>query len=350
MTVLRTLQSEPLDKYLIGAGGVLVGLLAVFPFLTERSYLIGLVLTTLMFVTLASSWNMLSGFTGYISFGHAAFFGIGAYTCAILFGDYGVSMYAAIAIGGIVTVVLSLPVALATIRLADVYFAIIMLAFAELLYEAAENFSDLTGGVRGKVLPLGEYTIITYELMLALTVVTILTAYVISRTHIGLALTAIRDDEEAAGSLGLATARYKILAFSLSAVYPGIAGGIAAIYWVYIDPGTVFDVIISGDMMIMSVLGGMGTVLGPVLGGSLLTPLSFETQANYPYFHGIVFGTLFMLLVLMMPEGIVAQIREYGTLRRAVNRIATRLGEDEVYDAGSDGEQTRPEAPPPQEE
>lgn len=345
-----SLQSEPLDKYMIGFGAILVGLLAVFPLLTERSYLVGLVLTTLMFVTLATSWNILSGFTGYISFGHAAFFGIGAYTCAILFGDYGVSMYGAIVIGGIVTVIVSLPVALATIRLTDVYFAIIMLAFAELLHEATESFSSLTGGVRGKVLPVGDYTLITYELMLLLTVVSILTAYVISRTHIGLALTAIRDDEEAAGSLGLDTTRYKILAFSLSAMYPGIAGGIAAIYWIYIDPSTVFSVIISGDMMIMSVLGGMGTVLGPVLGASLLTPLSFETQASYPYFHGIVFGTLFMILVLTMPEGVVSQIKQYGTLRRMVNKVATRLGEEEIYQSGRDTEETRADATPREED
>ena len=334
MSVRELVTTEPLDKYVLSVGAALTVLLAVFPFITDRGYLVGLVLTTLMFVILASSWNMLSGFTGYISFGHVAFFGIGAYTCAILFGDFGVNVYLAILAAGIVALLLSLPVAVATIRLAGVYFAIIMLAFAELMMEAANNFSGLTGGVRGKVLPIGDFELITYMLMLGLTVITVATAYVIGRSHIGLALTAIRDDEEAAGSLGLHTTRYKVLAFSLSAMYPGFAGGIIAVYWAYIDPATAFDVIISGDMMIMSVLGGMGTVLGPVLGALLLTPLTFETQASYPFFHGIVFGTLFMVLVLAMPDGIVAQLKKYRTTRRVVNGVAERLDGRKMYTDG----------------
>lgn len=320
MNILSTVQTHEWDRYGFAIGAVLVVVLAMVPFVIDDTYVTGLILTTLMFVTLSSSWNLLSGYTGYISFGHVAFFGIGGYTCAILFTDFGMNLYLAVLIGGVFTTLVSLPVAVATIRLNDVYFSIIMLAFAELMLEVAINL-DITGGTTGKVLPVGNYLLITYELMLALTVVTIVTSYLTARSYFGLTLTAIHDDEEAASSLGLNTIWYKIGAFGLSAIFPAIAGGIAAIYWLYIDPGTMFAVTTSGDMMIMSVIGGMGTVLGPILGASLLTPIRAETQAAYPYFHGIVFGLLFMVLVLTVPNGLVSIIEKSDRLQRVVDRF-----------------------------
>lgn len=309
MTFLESLEPKAWDRYAFAVGGILVVALAAVPFLTENTYLTGLVFSTLLFVTLASSWNILSGYTGYISFGHVAFFGTGGYTCAILLANFDVNLYLAVLAGGVFATLVSLPVATATIRLNDVYFSIIMLALAELLLEIA-NTLDITGGSQGKVLPIGEYNVITYEMMLLVTVVSILSSYLIARSYAGLALTAIHDDEEAAGSLGLDTDRYKISAFALSAFFPAIAGGIAALYWLFINPSTMFAVTTSGDMMIMSVIGGMGTVLGPVLGAVLVTPLRAETQAAYPYFHGIVFGLLFMILVLTIPNGLMSVVRD----------------------------------------
>ena len=309
-SILSSIKVRRWDKYAFILGGLVLAVLVAFPFLFDNRYLIGILFSTLLFVTLATSWNILSGYTGYISFGHAAFFGIGAYTCAILFGDFELPIILAILLAGAVTVLISLPVATATIRLTDVYFAIMMLVFAQLMLAAAENFSWLTGGVRGMVLPIGDYLTYMYLLMVGLTLLSVLTSYLIARSHVGLALTAIREDEEAADSLGLHTTKYKMIAFSISALYPGIAGAIAAIYWAYIDPDTVFDVVLSGDMMIMSVLGGMGTVLGPILGAVIINPLTTETQAQYPYFHGIVFGMIFMILVLAMPEGFVPTFKQ----------------------------------------
>lgn len=334
-TVRNSIKTRPWDGHAFAVGALLVAALLAFPFLVDNRFLIGVLFSTLMFVTLATSWNILSGYTGYISFGHAAFFGIGAYTCAILFGEVGLPIAVAIGLAGVVTVALSLPIATATIRLSDVYFAIMMLVFSELLLAAAENFDSLTGGVRGMVLPIGDYLTYMYLLMLGLTVVSILTSYAIARSHVGLALTAIREDEEAADSLGLHTTKYKVLAFSISALYPGIAGAIAAIYWAYIDPSSVFDVILSGDMMIMSVLGGMGTVAGPILGAAVINPLTMETQAQYPYFHGIVFGLLFMILVLAMPEGVVPTFQGSRFRDRIVAALPGVLVPDERADDGT---------------
>jgi branched-chain amino acid transport system permease protein len=319
MNVFSTLQPHEWDRYGFVVGAVIVVVLGAFPFVTDNSYLTGLIFTTLMFVTLASSWNLLSGYTGYISFGHVAFFGIGGYTCAILIADFGVNLYLAILAGGVFATLVSLPVALATIRLSGVYFSIIMLAFAELMLEVAINLG-ITGGTTGKVLPVGNFTLVTYELMLALTVVTLVTGYLAVRSYFGLTLTAIHDDEEAAESLGLNTTWYKIVAFGLSAIFPAIAGGIAAIYWLYINPSTMFAVTTSGDMMIMSVIGGMGTVLGPIIGATLITPIRAQTQAAYPYFHGIVFGLLFMILVLTVPNGLVSLTDKSERLNRLLSR------------------------------
>lgn len=319
MSILSTVQIHDWDRYGFIVALVLILALAGVPFLIDNTYITGLIFTTLMFVTLASSWNLLSGYTGYISFGHVAFFGIGGYTCAILIADFGVNLYLAILAAGLITTVISLPIAIATIRLSGVYFSIIMLAFAELMLEVAINL-DITGGSTGKVLPVSDHGMLPYYLMLALTVVTVATVYIGVRSYFGLTLTAIHDDEEAAESLGLNTTFYKMTAFGLSAIFPAIAGGIAAVYWLYINPSSMFAVTKSGDMMIMSVIGGMGTVLGPILGAAMLTPVRSQTQAAYPYFHGIVFGLLFMILVLTVPNGLVSITEKSDRLNRLVSR------------------------------
>lgn len=319
MNVLDTIQTHDWDRYGIAIAGVITLVLVALPALIDNTYITGLIFTTLMFVTLASSWNLLSGYTGYISFGHVAFFGIGGYTSAILIADFGVNLYLAILGGGLFATIVSVPIAIATIRLSGVYFSIIMLAFAELMLEIAVNL-DITGGNTGKVLPVTDYGMLTYYLMLALTLVTVGTVYIGVRSYFGLTLTAIHDDEEAAESLGLNTTFYKMTAFGLSAVFPAIAGGIAAVYWLYINPSSMFAVTKSGDMMIMSVIGGMGTVLGPILGAALMTPIRSQTQAAYPYFHGIVFGLLFMILVLTVPNGLVSLTERSDRLNRLVSR------------------------------
>ena len=321
MSVLSTIQTHEWDRYgFVIASIIVLGLIAA-PFIIDNTYITGLIFTTLMFVILASSWNLLSGYTGYISFGHVAFFGIGGYTCAILIADFGVNLYLALLVSGLLTTAISLPIAIATIRLSGVYFSIIMLAFAELMLEVAINL-DITGGNTGKVLPVNDHGMLPYYLMLGLTVVTVATVYIGVRSYFGLTLTAIHDDEEAAESLGLNTTFYKMTAFALSAIFPAIAGGIAAIYWLYINPSSMFAVTKSGDMMIMSVIGGMGTVLGPILGATMLTPVRSQTQAAYPFFHGIVFGFLFMILVLTVPNGLISLTEKSERVNKLVSRFS----------------------------
>jgi branched-chain amino acid transport system permease protein len=295
---------QELDRYWLVVGVVVALLFLAIPFVSNR-YIVSLGFSILLFGTLAASWNILSGYTGYISFGHAAFFGLGAYAGGLLIVKQGVNPILGILLAGIITFLISLPMATTTLRLDDVQFSIIMLAFAQILLFGAEQFEGITEGVRGLVLPVGSPQLLLYVFILTLAIVTTVTAYLLDRSHVGLALTAIHDDEEAAEAMGVNTLRYKVFAFSLSAFYPGFAGAIAALYWTYINPSTVFNPILSGDMMIMSVLGGMGTVIGPLVGALGLTPLRIEAQAQFPFLHGIVFGSLFLIFVLTMPEGVV---------------------------------------------
>lgn len=307
--------------------GVLISLLILsFP-LIFNEYLLGLVFSILMFCVLASSWNILSGYSGYISFGHAAFFGLGAYATGLLIIEMAMNPVLAILIAGVVTVIGSLPLATATLRLDDVQFSIVMLAFAEILLVASQTFDSITEGVRGLALPVGDNLFLVYGLMFGLCIVTVGTSYFISRSHFGLALRSIHDDEDAAEAMGVNTTWYKVFAFTLSAFYPGLAGGIAAIYWTYINPSTVFDPVLSGEMMIMSVLGGMGTVVGPLIGATVLTPLGIETQARFPFLHGLVFGGLFLAFVLTMPEGVVNRV---VSIRNDKSKITGSFGESDA--------------------
>lgn len=305
--------------------GLLAGLaFAALPF-TTGGYITSIGFSVLLFGALASSWNLFSGYSGYISFGHAAFFGLGAYATSILVLKAGINPLVAVFLGGVITVLISLPMATATLRLDDVQFSIVMLAFAEILLYSTRNFEGLTGGVRGLVLPVGVSMLTTYFTVFILCGATIVVVYLQDRSHLGLALTAIHDDEDAAEAMGVNTTKYKVLSFSMSALFPGFAGGIAALYWTYINPITVFDPVLSGDLMIMSVLGGMGTVIGPLIGAFLLTPLRVEAQAQFPYLHGIVFGGVFLIFVLTMPDGIVNWIKD----RQIMTRIRRTFGGDD---------------------
>lgn len=312
------------DRYWLAFGVVTALFFMLVPFVGSI-YAVSVAFSILLFGVLAASWNIISGYTGYISFGHAAFFGLGAYSGALLIVKQGFDPLMAIAAAGVITTLVSIPMATATLRLDDVQFSIIMLAFAQILLYATQTFDGITEGVQGVVMPILDLSDLLYFLLLGLAIVTTVVTYLVDRTHIGLALTAIHDDEDAATAMGVHTIKYKVLAFTLSAIFPGLAGALAALHWTFINPTSVFSVMISGDMMIMSVLGGMGTVIGPLLGSLVLTPLRIEASAQFPYLHGIVFGGLFLIFVLTMPEGFVTWIKQ----NRVLSRLKQAIGGEE---------------------
>lgn len=297
-------------------GACAVALATLPPFLTV--YLRSFALFTMMYVVLALSWNIISGFTGYTSFGHVAFYGIGAYACAILVADYGWPWVPTLGVGAVVAAVVGVAIGYPVLRLKGPYFAIAMLGAAEGTRVVATVWDRLTHGGVGISLPSAETSLQTYYAMLALMVLTIVVAYVVGHSRFGVRLNAIREDEVAAEALGIDATRYKLGAFVLSAVFPAVAGGIQAYKVLYIDPPSVFFVQITIAMALMSMLGGKGTVIGPILGAVLLYTAQELTWVNFPTAHLIAYGLFIVLVARFMPRGLIGFAVDRGWVRKGM--------------------------------
>jgi branched-chain amino acid transport system permease protein len=281
-------------------------------------YLRSLVLFTMMYVVLALSWNVISGFTGYTSFGHVAFYGIGAYTCAILVADHGWHWLPTLAVGAALAAAVALAIGFPVLRLKGPYFAIAMLGMAEGTRVVATVWDGLTHGGVGISFPAAENSLSTYRAMLALMLLTIVVAYVIGHSRFGIRLNAIREDEVAAEVLGIHATRYKLAAFALSAAFPAAAGGIQAYKVLYIDPPSVFFVQITIAMALMSMLGGKGTVIGPIVGAILLYSAQELTWVNFPTAHLIAYGVFIIVIARFMPRGLVGFAIDRGWVRKGM--------------------------------
>jgi branched-chain amino acid transport system permease protein len=275
-------------------------------------------LFTMMYVVLALSWNVISGFTGYTSFGHVAFYGIGAYTCAILVADYRWHWLATLGVAAIVAAVVAIALGYPVLRLKGPYFAIAMLGAAEGTRVIATVWDGLTHGGLGISLPSAETSIETYYAMLVLMLVTVASAYAVGHSRFGIRLNAIREDEVAAEALGINATMYKLAAFALSALFPAVAGGIQAYKVLYIDPPSVFFVQITIAMALMSMLGGKGTVIGPIVGAVLLYSAQEATWVNFPTAHLIAYGLFIVLIARFLPRGLVGFAIDRGWVRKGM--------------------------------
>ncbi len=276
------------------------------------------VTTILMFVALAQAWNIIGGFTGYACFGQVVFFGIGGYTTAVLMVHLQVSFWLALALSGIGAAVFGAVIGLPLLRLKGHYFAIATLGVAEGMREVVTNLPDLTGGGAGITVPtVGEDATTAYLgndgfylLFLAIAGLAVATALVISRSRFGFALRAIHQDEDAAGAMGINTTRAKVLAFAVSGLLTGLVGASYAFQQVVIFPDRLFDVEITVLMVVMVVIGGSGTVLGPLLGAVGLQYLSEYLRHNYTNAHTFILGAIIIVAVVFLPQGLVNYVRE----------------------------------------
>ncbi|MEK8036443.1 MAG: branched-chain amino acid ABC transporter permease, partial [candidate division NC10 bacterium] len=269
-------------------------------------------------IALAQSWNLISGLTGYVSFGHVAFYGMGAYSTAIVIVRLGWPWLPAALLGGAMAMVLALVIGWPCLRLKGPYFAIAMLGLNEVLRVAASYFEGLTGGGLGLSLPTLHASVpIYYAMGLAAAGVTLLT-YVILTSRFGLRLMTIREDEVAAEAMGIDTHRYKLYAFLLSAVAPGIVGGLSARDQGYIEPISVFPLLTTITMIVMVLFGGKGTIWGPVLGAVLLFTFQELVWARFIYLHQLLFGAIIVTVVLLMPRGILGVLQQKYNLPRTI--------------------------------
>lgn len=318
----------------------LVALITAIAFLiwypsTATAYSVTLALTVLMTISLATSWNILSGFGGYTSFGHAGFFGIGSYIGAILLERETVTWIPAMMLAGLGTTLLALAIGFPVLRLRGPYFAIAMLAFSELCRVIVTLWESLTNGGQGIRLPIVRFQRLkpnatdwdrfgvqvhnnqNYYAMLVLAVVAVVVAYWVGTSRFGMRLLAIRDDEIAAQSMGIPTIRTKIAAFALSAFFPGVAGAIYARQVGYIDPPTVFAIIWTIRAISTTIVGGQATILGPIIGAVVLTLVSERVWESDPNLYQVIFGGLIVLVVLFMPGGLIALLQQRGILPRS---------------------------------
>jgi branched-chain amino acid transport system permease protein len=283
-------------------------LLLILPAIADN-YLLRLATTMLMYSGLALGWNFIGGLTGYPSFATAAFFGLGAYTAAVLQAN-GLPMMPAWIIGGTAAALFAAALGGAILHLRGHYFAIASLVVAEVLREVTNSATNLTGGGMGLNLPVlatdvASQSRLFYYAMLLVSAAALAATIIVERNRLGFGLRCIAQNEDAAIVLGINTRRYKVMAFALSALFPGLCGGIYASWVNYIDPTDVYDVLLSVKPIIMALLGGVGTVLGPVYGACLFLGVEELVWRNLLEFHSGLLGIVVVCLVLFLPMGIL---------------------------------------------
>ena len=281
-----------------------VAVLAALP-LVAPAYVLTFLLIMLMYIAMTQSWNMLSGYTGYFSLGHGIFFGFGAYGFALSLLKLKLSPYLSLAVGALAAMVAAavLGFVLMRVRIRIGYFAVLTLGLNEIVKTVIAN-TDALGAASGFTLPPVPSPAVPYLLMLGVAAAAVAAMMAVDRSRYGLGLRAILDDEEVAQSMGVRTARYKTLVFVVSALFPGVAGGIIAWNWSFIDPYQAFDLLLSFNTPIMAVFGGVGTVWGPVVGAVVMSVLIETLWVNLRNFQAVVFGVLVVVIVMVAPRGV----------------------------------------------
>jgi branched-chain amino acid transport system permease protein len=297
-----------------------LALIAAVP-MVSGNYVLRLGTILAMYVVLAQSWNFIGGLAGYPSFATAAFFGVGAYVSAVL-QSRGAPMPIAWSAAGVGAIALAAFIGAAILHLRGHYFAIASLVVAEVLREIVNTTPDLTGGGMGLNLPVPRVSVeaqarMFFYAMWGLAALCWVTALFVHRHKLGFGLRCIQQNEDAASVLGINAYGYKTAAFVLSAVFVGVAGAIYASWVHYIEPPDVFDVLLSVKPLVMVLFGGLGTLFGPMIGAAILLTLEELVWRSFLTVHAGVLGVLIALLVLFMPEGILARLGRRLSFGRA---------------------------------
>jgi branched-chain amino acid transport system permease protein len=257
-------------------------------------------------VILASAWNLLGGFAGQVSLGYSVFLGIGAYT-TVLLSLKGVNPFLTLPLGAIVAVIFSIIIGLPAFRLRGPYFTIATIGVAEAVRVCASSVS-FTGGSSGLRMPPGSFNFnLNYFSMVVLAILVVALAAYVKRSAFGRALAAIKQDIDAAEAVGVNATKFKLAAHALSAAVVALAGGLYAINFQYIAPGSVFDFRLSLSIVLMPILGGVGTVIGPILGALIFSTLQIKLL-SIPALRDsylFIYGGLLILVMLYEPDGLV---------------------------------------------
>jgi branched-chain amino acid transport system permease protein len=302
-------------------------LLGFAPFLSDHEFYLHLLTLIFLFAFVSEAWNLISGYGGLFSLAHAAFFGVGAYATAILYVDYGITPWLGLLIGGLLGIVVSLIIGFTTFRLRQFFFVLSTLACSEAIHALFTYWRLKVPTGLGTTIPRhpalvnltfdGElsYTIITYLFLLII----VLVIWAINQTRINFYLRAIKNDEDAALCMGVDVSKVKLLIFSVSAFFTAIGGGFYAMYNLYIEPDNIFNVDLMIQYIVFAIVGGMGTIAGPIIGTIVLLPLTVffrgwigGLMAPMGFF---VYGILLVIVILLVPGGIM----------QGLNSLAQRL-------------------------
>ena len=300
----------------------IVGVLVLLPRVITTPYYLHLLILVLLYVGLSSAWNLTGGFAGQLSLGHAGFFGIGAYSSTLLFLNFGLSPWIGMVVGMLLAAVAGAAIGYPCFRLRGPFFALATLAFGEVLRVVSISWRDLTQGSNGLSIPFkpgftnmmwqGKEMFFYVILVYALVAVGI--AWQIERSRLGYYLIALKEDDSAARMLGIDTTRCKLYAMLISAALTAIGGVFYAQYVGFIEPYSVFDVNQSIQFALITIIGGLGTVFGPVLGAFIMIPLSEMLRAAFGGaargFHLVLYGIILIAVVMLIPQGLAPELRE----------------------------------------
>lgn len=298
--------NKRMERY--GIAGVFLVIALLVPFVSGN-FFTKFFTNTLMFAILASSWNIIGGYTGYASFGNVVFLGVGAYVSAILMEKGGCPFWLAFPLSGLGAALFAIIIGLPILRLKGHYFAIATLGIAEAMKALVDNL-EITEGNSGIFLPAldlsvnAQYTFF-YFMMLGTLVATLGTTFLILKKKLGYAFIAIREDEDAANSSGVNTTEFKVISFALSGFFSGLAGSIYAYQQGFIKPESVFSVLTTVKMIVMAVFGGIGSLFGPLLGAFSIEIISEILSEYFLIAHTLFFGAIVILAIVFTPKGIL---------------------------------------------
>jgi branched-chain amino acid transport system permease protein len=316
-------QTEWIVRFAVVA--VVAAFAALAPF-RLTGYWVRVLTGMFMYGALASSLNIIMGYTGYADFGNIVYFGIGAYATGMLVKLGGVPLLLAMPLGALLCALFAVVLGLPILRLRGNYFAIATMGLSQAARELVKNMS-ITGGGAGFSLPILQldprtFNTMVYFLMLGLLILNVVISYLVSRSRFGYGLRAIRADEEGASVMGIDTTRRKTMAWALSAFMTGLVGGAYAFWFVYFTADGVFNILVSVKYLVMTYLGGVGTVLGPVIGAFLLEYVSDFVWGRFLELHLGVLGLAIILIVLFMPQGFLYMIQT--KVRPLLARVMSR--------------------------
>ena len=278
----------------------------------------------LVLALMAQGWNLIGGYTGYAAFGNVGFFGVGAYTTGLLMlSKWQVPFFPALFCGALLAALIAALIGLPVLRLKGHYFAIATLGVAEAFRQIADTWDRVTQGSTGIDLPLRTEGEFFYYSALAFVALGVLVTLALRRSKVGYAWVAIRGDQDAARMLGINTTAMKVLAFALSAAFAAVAGGLTAYQNIHVTPGDFFQIEYTLQMIIATIIGGTGTILGPVLGAGIYQLLSTYVWTRFLELHPTVLGLIIILFIIFLPRGLMPVLT--GSIEVARGRRRFRL-------------------------